>query len=83
VTLTTRGEQARIVDLELHSGRSMNPSPAHGAGATGPLSAVPQDRSLWGDRNADRVPPDLNIDPTDNFLRDVEDVLGPGAASVR
>jgi hypothetical protein len=29
------------------------------------------------------LPPDLNIDPTDNFLRDVEDVLGPGAASIR
>jgi DNA polymerase-3 subunit alpha len=29
------------------------------------------------------LPGDLNVDPTDRFLRDVEDVLGPGAACIR
>jgi DNA polymerase-3 subunit alpha len=82
-----RRKQARIVDLELRSGEvdearlaKLRTALMRHPGRCRPYLKIVR---CGATETLIELPPDLNIDPTDNFLRDVEDVLGPGAASIR
>jgi len=88
VTLSdARRKQARIVDLELRSGEvdetrlaKLRSTLMRHPGRCRPYLKIVR---CGATETLIELPADLNIDPTDNFLRDVEDVLGPGAASIR
>ena len=82
-----RRKQARIVDLELRSGEidesrlaKLRTTLLRHPGRCRPYLKIVRSGAT---ETLIELPADLNIDPTDNFLRDVEDVLGPGAASIR
>ena len=82
-----RRRQARIVDLKLSSGEvdegrlsRLRSTLLRHPGRCRPYLKIVRSGAT---ETLIELPSELNVDPTDAFLRDVEDLLGPGAASLR
>jgi DNA polymerase-3 subunit alpha len=82
-----RRRQARVVDLKLASGNvdesclaKLRSTLLRHPGRCRPYLKIVRSGAT---ETLIELPAELAIDPTDAFLRDVEDVLGPGAAEIR